>query len=65
MKNWIEKFNWSSRLQYTGNKKTTRSPHKHEKTKYRILTFIENTFLNGNVIGGFKNYNIIKKKHEI
>jgi len=65
MKNWIEKFNWSSRLQYTGNKKTTRAPHKHEKTKYRILTFIENTFLNGNVIGGFKNYNIIKKKHEI
>ena len=62
MKNWIGKFNWSSKLQYSGRKNSTRAPHKHEKPKYRILTFIENTFLNGNVIGGFKNYNIIKKK---
>ncbi len=61
MESWIGKFNWSSKLQYTGNKKRSRPPHKHEKVKYRFLTFIENTFLNGNVIGGFKNYNIIKK----
>jgi len=59
MKSWIDKFNWSSKLQYTGNKKGSRSPYKHEKIKYRILTFLENTFLKGNVIGGFKNYNII------
>jgi hypothetical protein len=61
MKEWISKFNWSSQLQYTGNRNKKRNPHKHEKFKYRLLSFIENTFLNGEVIGGFKNYTIIEK----
>ena len=61
MNNWISLFNWSSKLQYSGNRNKRRAPHKHEKMRYRILSFIENTFFKGNVIGGFKNYNIIKK----
>ena len=61
MKSWIDKFNWSSKLQFSGKKSRSRTVHKHEKFKYRFLTYIENTFLNGKVIGGFKNYNLIKK----
>jgi len=61
MKDWINLFDWSSKLQYNGNKNKNRLPHKHEKIKYRILSFIENIFLNGKVIGGFKNYHIIER----
>jgi hypothetical protein len=61
MKDWIGLFDWSSKLQYSGTRNKKRAPHKHEKIKYRLISFIENTFLNGKVIGGFKNYNIIKK----
>ena len=61
MKDWIGLFDWSPKLQYSGTRNKKRAPHKHEKIKYRVISFIENTFLNGKVIGGFKNYNIIKK----
>jgi len=34
--------------------------HKHDKLKYRMLSFIEQNFLNGNQIAGFKNYELIR-----
>lgn len=60
MKEWIEQFNWEDQLQYKSGYNKNRKKHKHEKLKYRIISFIENTFLNGNNIGGFKNYKKIK-----
>lgn len=60
MTSWIiEKFNWKDQLQYTGNRDKSRPVHKHEKLKYRILSWIENNLLGGKTIGGFKNYKLI------
>jgi hypothetical protein len=61
MKDFIKKFNWKNQLRYeSGNRK--RNLQKHEKLKYRILTFIEHKFFNGRLLFGFKNYNRLLKK---
>lgn len=60
MQDWIEKFNWQDRLNYSTKGNPGLAHHPHEKMKYRILTFIEQKFLGGNLIGGFKNYHRIK-----
>ena len=61
MKSWIEKFNWRKELQYKEISNLDRKLHKHEKLKYKIVTWIENNILGGKTIGGFKNY-ILKKR---
>jgi len=61
MKDWMSKFDWQNELQYTGKASKTRKKHAHEKLKYRFLTFIENNFLGGESLGGFKNYNLLNK----
>ncbi len=60
MENWIAKFNWTNKLQYSGNRNPNRPIHKHEKLKTRVVTWIEQNLLGGRTIGGFKNY-ILKK----
>lgn len=60
MENWIKQFDWEDQLQYSGKRSKGRPIHKHEKFKYKLITFIEQNFLNGRQIGGFKNYNIIR-----
>ncbi|MEO6838093.1 MAG: hypothetical protein ABI261_08825, partial [Ginsengibacter sp.] len=60
MKEFIKKFNWKSQLRFSPNPEKTKL-QKHEKIKYRFLTFIEQIFFNGNLLFGFKNYNILKK----
>jgi glycosyltransferase involved in cell wall biosynthesis len=61
MKEWIAKFNWKDELQYTGSVPEYRRKHKHEKLKYRLLTWLENHLLGGRTVGGFRNYVKIKK----
>jgi len=60
MQNWIKKFDWKDQLQYSGKRNKNRPIIKHEKPKYRLLSWIENTFLGGTPIGGFNNYTKIK-----
>ncbi len=60
MGEWIAKFNWKDKLQYAGPVNKDRPKHKHEKFKYRLLTFLEQKILRGRSIGGFKNYKIIR-----
>ncbi|MGN6247172.1 MAG: glycosyltransferase family 2 protein [Ginsengibacter sp.] len=60
MQDFIKKFNWKDQLRYKkGNEKLKKQ--KHEKFKYRLLTFLEHTFLNGRLLFGFKNYKLLKK----
>ncbi len=59
MKDFINKFNWQDQL-YPDNKRI--SKHKHDKLKYRFLSYIEQKFLGGKQIGGFKNYQLIRPK---
>jgi hypothetical protein len=56
----IAELNWQNKLRYTGPIAINRSKMKHEKPKYRILSWIEENLLGGYVIGGFKNYTLIK-----
>ncbi len=60
MKVWIAKFNWKDLLQYSGRTDKNRRRYKHEKFKYRLITFLEQKILGGRRIGGFKNYKIIR-----
>lgn len=60
MENFIKKFNWKHQLRYKKDPRITKL-QKHEKLKYRLLTLFEQTFLNGRLLFGFKNYNRIKK----
>lgn len=58
MKEWIAAMNWKDQLQYSGKSKVK---NKHERLKYRILTFLEQKLLGGRQIGGFKNYRLVNK----
>ena len=60
MKEFIKGFNWKHQLRYTIDSTKTKL-QKHEKTKYRFLTFIEQAFFNGRLLFGFRNYIRIKK----
>ena len=60
MKEMIEKFDWSDQLK-NFNKTETRFRHKHDKLKYRLLSYFENNFLNGKQIFNFKNYRLLNK----
>jgi len=56
MEDFIKRFNWKHQLYpHVGQVKK----HKHDKLKYRLLSFIEQNFLKGNQIAGFKNYELI------
>lgn len=54
--NWIAKHDWKHQLQYSGSRRKDRDILKHEKLKYRIISWIENNLFGGKSIGGFQNY---------
>ncbi|MFO7660579.1 MAG: hypothetical protein R6V77_06675 [Candidatus Cloacimonadaceae bacterium] len=60
MKELIQKLDWQDKLQYTGKPDKNRLPHKHEKCKYRLLSWIERNLNGGRQIGEFKNYVLLK-----
>lgn len=60
MKEFISKMDWREQLNYSKKATLTRPKFKHEKIKYRILTFLENIFNGGKTIGGLKNWNLVK-----
>jgi hypothetical protein len=60
MKDRIRKMDWHHVLQQTGRPNPARTPHKHERFKYRFLTFLENHLVGGRQIFGFKNYILLK-----
>jgi hypothetical protein len=60
MKERILKLDWKNKLRFNGPAVINRSKMKHERPKYRILIWIEENILGGYVIGGFKNYKLLK-----
>jgi hypothetical protein len=60
LEEWITKFDWHDQLYPFINSKEY-IKHNHEKLKYRVLTYLEQNLLNGNLIGGFKNYRLLKR----
>jgi len=61
MSDWMNLHDWKDQLQYTGGRNPDRPKHKHEKAKYKVVSWVENSLNGGRVIGGFKNYNILGK----
>jgi hypothetical protein len=57
MKEWIAKMDWKGLLDYRG---ISKKRFKHDKLKYKILTWLEQNLFGGRQIGGFKNYIIVK-----
>ncbi|MCI0495421.1 hypothetical protein L0Z72_10485 [candidate division KSB1 bacterium] len=55
----IAQMSWTDKLQYSGNPNPYRAPHKHERLKYRFLSWIEKNLNGGKQIGGFKNYELV------
>ena len=60
MNHFIEKLHWKDKLIFARKVKLHRPPMKHEKPKYKILSFIENTFNGGRDIAGYSNWNLLK-----
>ena len=61
LKEKMKDFHWGDQLNY-GTKHTLNRPlHKHEKFKNRMLTKIENTFLKGDQIFGYSNWELVKR----
>lgn len=60
MTDWISNFDWADELYEHGKIPSNRPKFKHEKLKYRMLSFFENNFNNGKTLFGFKNY-VLKK----
>jgi glycosyltransferase involved in cell wall biosynthesis len=56
MRDWTAKHHWKNQLRYSGSRNKQRAIHKHEKLKYRLVSWIENKLLCGKQLGGFKNY---------
>lgn len=61
LQSWIEKFDWASQLRFRESNSSGGTKRKHEKLKYRIITFIEQNFLGGKQLFGFKNYVLVKR----
>lgn len=62
MADWMARFDWARELRYDGPFPTNRPPFKHEKMKYRLLSFFEQHFLGGRHIGPFRNYALLKDR---
>jgi len=59
MQERIRALDWQDRLQYEGSPDPRREPHKHERRKYRFLSWVEKHFLGGKPLGGFRNYELL------
>jgi hypothetical protein len=62
MKSRIAAFDWADDLNYSGKEiNPTRDKMKHDRLKYRIISWIEQKVLFGRSLGQFKNYILIKR----
>jgi len=62
MKDWMAAFDWKDQLRYTGPSRS-QNPHraKHDKLKYRVISWIEKNVLGGGRLGEFANYILLKR----
>ncbi|MCF8297900.1 MAG: glycosyltransferase family 2 protein [Saprospiraceae bacterium] len=60
MDEWIKDFDWKDKLQYSGKRNKDRKPHKHEKIKYIIATFLKRKVFRNESMWDFRNYLLLK-----
>jgi hypothetical protein len=61
MDNRIDQHNWKNELNYTKKSHLNRKKFKHERFKYRLISWIENNVFQKKTIMGYSNWNILKK----
>jgi hypothetical protein len=62
MQPWIESFDWKDQLRFTGPAQSQNpAVSKHDKPKYRTITWIEKNLLGGRRLGEFRNYIRLKR----
>ena len=59
MEEKMKDFNWGDQLNYTTNKKPNRPLFKHEKLKYRFVSFLERNFNGGKHFFPFKSWELL------
>ena len=62
MTEMMEKIGWKHKLNYKEKGNLSRPKMKHEKLKYKMITFLENTFNGGKDIFGYTNWNKLSTK---
>jgi hypothetical protein len=55
----VDKMDWAQRLQYRGR---SGIKHKHDRLKYRILTFLEQKVFRGKFHLGYRNWILVRRK---
>ncbi|HOK99210.1 MAG TPA: hypothetical protein PLD12_08735 [Bacteroidales bacterium] len=61
MRPWIERFDWGHQLFQSGKVNKHRLPHKHERLKNRLVTFLEKKIFHRPLFE-FRNYILLKNK---
>lgn len=61
MNPWIAKFNWREQLRFKGPARSLNPlKSKHDKPRYRLVSWIEKHLLGGRRLGEFKNYILVR-----
>jgi len=62
MRDWISGFDWKHQLRFTGPARTLNPVRsKHDRLRYRIISWIEKHLLFGKRLGEFRNYILLGK----
>ncbi len=61
MEKLMTEISWRDKLNYTRIPSPDWPGMKHEKFKYRLLTFIENKLMNGRGLFAYSNWNLLRK----
>jgi hypothetical protein len=62
MKPWKDLFDWKEQLRFSGPSQSRNPiPAKHDRSKYRLITWIEKWILGGRRLGEFKNYILLNR----
>ncbi|MCF8227014.1 MAG: hypothetical protein K9J30_14145 [Bacteroidales bacterium] len=59
---WIARFDWQDQLRYTGpSASQVPIAMKHDKPRYRLISWVEKKLLSGRRLGEFRNYHLLKR----
>lgn len=62
MQEWINRFDWKDQLRYSGRARSLNPvKSKHDRLKYRIMSWIEKRLLGGRRLGEFRNYHLLTR----
>ncbi|MCK4746839.1 MAG: hypothetical protein KAT15_07390, partial [Bacteroidales bacterium] len=62
MKDWIGRYDWKRQLRFTGPARSLNPVRsKHDKPKYRMISWIEKRLIAGRRLGEFRNYILLRR----